>query len=87
MTAANCPFGKWQTIFQLGRLIKSNNKIENRKITFSYKTISFQPKKLEKDQFLIKFKFGRKFKLYTIGHSLSVYIFIIYNVHTPIYNE
>ena len=63
MTAANCPFGKWRTIFQLGRLIKSNNKIENRKITFSYKTISFQPKKLEKDQFFIKFKFSRNFKL------------------------
>ena len=76
MTAANCPFGKWRTIFQLGRLIKSNNKIENRKITFSYKTISFQPKKLEKDQFFIKFKFSRNFKFYTIGHSLCVCVYI-----------
>ena len=67
---------------QLGRLIKSNNKIENRKIKFSYgwnliskfmvwleNNVNFQPKKLEKDHFLVKF--GWNFKFYTSGHPES----------------
>ena len=82
MTDADCPFDEWRTIMQLGRLIKINNKIENRKITFSYgwnliskihgmagKHVNLQPKKLEKDHFLMKF--GWNFKFYTSGHPAS----------------
>ena len=63
---------------QLGRLIKSNNEIENGKM-FSYRwnltskfmvrlenNVNFRPKKLEKDRFLKKF--GWNFKLYSSEH-------------------
>ena len=78
MTDADSPFDEWRTIMQLGRLIKSNNEIENGKM-FSYRwnltskfmvrlenNVNFRPKKLEKDRFLKKF--GWNFKLYSSEH-------------------
>ena len=63
----------------LGRLIKSNNEIENRKIAVSYgwnliskvmvwleNNVKIKKKKLEKEHFLIKFVWN--FRLYTSGH-------------------
>ena len=80
MADADCPFDECRTIMLLGRLIKSNDKIENRKITVSYgwnliskfmvqleNNVNFQSKKLEKEHFLIKFVWN--FRFYTSGHS------------------
>ena len=77
---------------QLGRLIKSNNKVENRKTTFSYgwdliskfmvwleDNVNAQQKKLEKDYLLMKF--GWNFKFYTSGqsHNLFTWIFTLHS--------
>ena len=69
----------------LGRLIKSNNEIENRKIAVSYgwnliskfmvwleNNVNFQTKKLKKDHFLMKF--GWNFKSHTSGHPVLPFL-------------